>query len=118
MRAPCQRVHDTGHRRGAKDAGIGLSDQGRPASGPAATQEAARENFRKLVRGASGRGAKVPHLGQRWLGLRESLADTPYLALGSTNGRDYRPRITMSRASQFALSTRLADQSTTPLRAI
>src|SRR5262245_13050286 len=55
MRAPCQRVHHTGYRGRTKDAGIGLSDQGRPASGPAATQEAPRENFRKFVHGVSGK---------------------------------------------------------------
>jgi hypothetical protein len=42
-----------GRRRAAKDAGIGLSDQSRCASRPAATADAARENLRKLVRGAS-----------------------------------------------------------------
>src|SRR5262245_22383634 len=69
MRAPCQQVHHTGYRGRAKDAGIGLSDQGRPAGRAAPTADTARENLRKLARGAAAAGArKVPHLnldGQR-----------------------------------------------------
>src|SRR5262245_10519333 len=103
MRAPCQRVHHTRHRGRPKDADLGLSDQGRPASGPAAIQEAARENFRKLVHGVSGRGArKSPAL---------------RTALARPCGKVQTVATIMASTSQLALPARLADRSTTPLRA-
>jgi hypothetical protein len=75
MRAPSQRVRHAGYRRGAKDAGIGLSDQGRPASWPATTADAARENLRKLVRGAAAAGArKSPAL--RWTAASSACGNT------------------------------------------
>jgi len=44
MRAPCRWVPDARRRGSAKDAGIGLSDEGRHASGLDATKSAARSN--------------------------------------------------------------------------
>src|SRR5262245_58823616 len=103
MRAPCQRVHRTGYRGRTKEVGIGLADQGRPASGPAGIQEAARENFSILVHGVSGRGArKSPAL---------------RTALARRCGKVQTVATIMASTSQLALPARLADRSTTPLRA-
>ena len=98
MRAPRRRVHHTGYRRGAKDAGIGLSDQGRPTQQAGGNIRCSERELPQISWRGSGRGGKKsPAL--RWtLGGQREKGSRP--GQGSLKRYDASAHRLLSRSGQ------------------